>query len=283
MKLSEMKQILSEGQIQLTKSLGQNFLHDVHQLDRIVAAAEIQPGDHVLEIGPGLGPLTEKLLEAGAHVWAIEKDRRLFEFLQKKHRKESRLELVHGDALEFLRKNTTDWSSWKVVSNLPYSVASPILVELAQAPGAPISMVVTLQLEVAERIMAKAGDDHYGLLTLLLQVRYEPGGWFRISARCFWPVPEVDSACITLRKRSVPLLEASDLAAFQKIVKRAFSQRRKMMFKLLKSDWPIARLENAFQELSLPPTIRAEDVSLEQFVRLTRILEFSASTKTSAH
>jgi 16S rRNA (adenine1518-N6/adenine1519-N6)-dimethyltransferase len=272
MKLSEMRQILDSGEIQLTKSLGQNFLHDQNQLRRIVAAADLQSGDQVLEIGPGLGPLTELLLNQSSHVLAIEKDRRLAEFLKKRFAGESKLTLLHDDALDYLQSQSKDWSEWKLVSNLPYSVASPILVELAQADGSPQRMVATLQLEVAQRIMAKTGDDDYGILSLLLQLDYEPKELFKIPASCFFPAPDVDSACITLVRRSEEMLPSDRAPLFTRIVKRAFSQRRKMMLKLLKQDWPVEKLQVAFASAQLPSDIRAERVSLEQFVQLTRIL-----------
>src|SRR5205809_1376544 len=154
MKLSEMRQILTAEDIHLTKSLGQNFLHDTHQLDRIVRAAELSGEDKVVEIGPGLGPLTQRLLGEASQVLAIEKDRRLVQVLQRRFAQESKLSLVHADALDSLRREPPDWSGWKLVSNLPCSVASPILVELAKASRSPERLVVTLQLEVAHRLMA---------------------------------------------------------------------------------------------------------------------------------
>lgn len=264
-----MRQVLAERGIQLTKSLGQNFLHDVHQLERIVAAAELKSTDKVLEIGPGLGPLTELLLMRAGHVLAIEKDARLVEVLRERFPK---LDLLHADALALLKREPRDWSAWKLVANLPYSVASPMLVELAQSPKRPERMVVTLQLEVAQRLMAGTDDDDYGVLTLLVQLDYEPRGWFRIPSGCFFPAPDVDSACVTLVRRTQPLLSETHRAAFVKIVKRAFSQRRKMMLKLLKQDWTAEALERAFVELKISPQERAEKLSLDQFVELTKKL-----------
>ncbi|MBM3833659.1 MAG: ribosomal RNA small subunit methyltransferase A [Verrucomicrobia bacterium] len=272
MKLTEMKQALEADRIQLTKSLGQNFLHDANQLHKIVRAAEIWPGGSVLEVGPGLGPLTELLLDQGAKVLAIEKDRRLYEFLRRRLAKRKTLTLLHADALDYLRENRSDWSNWKLVSNLPYSVASPILVELAHATGGPERMVATLQLEVAQRLMASAGDDAYGVLTLLVQLHYQPKELFRIPAGCFFPVPNVDSACVTLVRWPTRRLTDRQARVFEKIVKRSFSQRRKMMIKLLKEDWPVEELDRAFQATGLSSTIRAEKVTLEQFVILARAL-----------
>lgn len=289
MTLTEMRDLLTKRDIQLTRSLGQNFLHDSNQLRRIVDAAELKPTDKVLEIGPGLGPLTELLLGRAAAVLAIELDARLIEFLQERFpvNAEGRvtpapgqnpelaaavpaqLELVHDDALKFLKREPRDWSDWKLVANLPYSVASPILVELAAGARAPQMIVATLQLEVAQRLMAQADDDDYGVLTLLVQLDFKPRVWFKISASCFFPVPDVDSACVVLERRTPPLLPEDQRASFVKIVKRAFSQRRKMMLKLLKQDWPKEQLEAVFAELKISPQERAEKLSLEQFVELT--------------
>jgi 16S rRNA (adenine1518-N6/adenine1519-N6)-dimethyltransferase len=281
-KLSEMREVLTRRDIQLTKSLGQNFLHDANQLKKIVEAAELSKADKVLEIGPGLGPLTELLLEKAGEVLAIEMDLRLVDFLRERFEpeisnsklkiKNSKLELLHDDALEFLRREPRDWSDWKLVANLPYSVASPILVELAQSPRRPERMVTTLQLEVAQRLMARADDDDYGVLTLLVQLDYEPRASFKIPADCFFPAPNVDSTCVVLQRRARPLLAGGQRAAFVKIMKRAFSQRRKMMLKLLKQDWAVDKLAAVFAELKISPQERAEKLSLEQFVALTEKL-----------
>lgn len=277
MKLSEMREWLDRRGIQLTKSLGQNFLHDAHQLERIIAAAGLTPEDKVLEIGPGLGPLTELLLPRSAKVFAIEKDARLVEVLRERFNAEleiqnAKLELLHADALDFLKHQPRDWRGWKLVANLPYSVASPILVELAAGQRAPGRMVVTLQLEVAQRLVAAPDTDDYGVLTLLVQLDFEPHGLFKIPAGCFFPAPDVDSACVVLKRRGRPLLPEEQRTGFVRLVKRAFSQRRKMMLKLLKQDWPKEKLEAAFAELNISPLERAEKLSLEQFVALTRIL-----------
>lgn len=272
MKLTEMRELLVARDIQLTKSLGQNFLHDGNQLRRIVEAAAISETDKVLEIGPGLGPLTELLVAVAGEVLAIEKDRRLFEFLRERFASVTNLKLVHDDALDFLRRERRDWSDWKLAANLPYSVASPLLVELAQAAGGPRRMTATLQLEVARRIVARAGDEDYGVLSLLLQLRYQPGEWFKIPADCFFPAPDVDSACVTLMRRERALLPVEQEPAFAKVVKLGFSQRRKMMMKLLKSGWPEAKVVQVFARAGLSPQIRAEKVTLEQFVELTKLL-----------
>jgi 16S rRNA (adenine1518-N6/adenine1519-N6)-dimethyltransferase len=333
MTLTEMHSLLAKRDIQLTRSLGQNFLHDGNQLRRIVDAAEIAPADKILEIGPGLGPLTELLLEKAGEVLAIEMDARLVDFLCERFGLEMKegmpaltpslspeerknvldtlanpaspdsfqhgnenlplpgkrvgvrtdesvagnnspdnLFLIHDDALAFLKREPRDWSDWKLVANLPYSVASPILVELAAGPRAPKMIVATLQMEVAKRLMAQADDNDYGILTLLVQIDFEPCDWFKIPPECFFPSPDVDSACVCLVRRATPLLPENLRPAFVKIVKRGFSQRRKMMLKLLKQDWAADKLAVAFEELKISPQERAEKLSLEQFVALTEKL-----------
>jgi 16S rRNA (adenine1518-N6/adenine1519-N6)-dimethyltransferase len=173
--------------------------------------------------------------------------------------------------LDYL-KTQRDWNGWKLVSNLPYSVGSTILVELVAAVSPPQRLVATLQLEVAQRLMAAAGTEHYGILGLLLGLRYHARASFKIPASCFFPAPEVDSACVILEERGQPLLPSARHASFRKIVKRGFSQRRKMMRKLLKQDWPEEKLLPAFEQVGLSPQTRAEEVTLEQFARLTQIL-----------
>jgi 16S rRNA (adenine1518-N6/adenine1519-N6)-dimethyltransferase len=218
------------------------------------------------------------LLEQAGHVLAIEKDGRLVQLLRERFSPsavtllKSHLELIEADALKYLRREAANWRGWSVVSNLPYSVASPILVELAQASPGPDRMVVTLQLEVARRLMAKAGEADYGILTLLVQVAYEPIEWFKIPATCFFPEPDVDSACVVLNRRSDAFCNNTERKVFNGIVKRSFSQRRKMMAKLLKVDWPVDRLNAAFTQAGLLNNVRAETVTLEQFVKLTRTL-----------
>lgn len=272
-----MRQVLAAGDIRLTKSLGQNFLHDTNQLRRIADAAELGRSDKVLEIGPGLGPLTELLLERAGEVMAIETDTRLIAFLRKRFSAQlenqgATFRLIHDDALAHLRREPCDWTDWKLVSNLPYSVASPILVELALGEAPPERIVATLQLEVAQRLMARTDDDDYGVLTLLVQITYEPQDRFRIPASCFFPEPDVDSACVVLGRRAEPLLPRAQLGTFEQVVKRAFSQRRKMMLKLLKQHWPADNLSRAFDQLQLSAQARAETISLEQFVQLTKLL-----------
>lgn len=272
MTLSEIRQILSEREIQLTRSLGQNFMHDQNQIQKIVAAGEVGSEDAVVEIGPGLGPLTEQLVTQAGKVIAIETDHRLIEFLGKRFRDAGNFQLIHEDALKLIRKQASDWSQWKLVANLPYSVASPILVELAKKPTGPKLVATTLQLEVGQRLVSPPSRKDYGILTLLVGLAYEARMEFVIPATCFFPAPRVDSACVSLRRRPAPLLPDELAPVYEKIVKRGFSQRRKMMLKLLKQDWAPDKLEAAYVAAGLDVKVRAEAVSLDGFVKMTEIL-----------
>lgn len=279
MRLADMRQLLAERNIRLTRSLGQNFLHDANQLRRLMAIASLSLEDPVLEIGPGLGPLTELLLQQAGQVLAIEKDARLVAWLRERFQDQPRLELVHADALDELRMKPRDWSQWTVVSNLPYCIASVLITEFALAPAPPRRLVVTLQLEVARRLMARPASNEYGVLTLLVQHRYTPGPWFRIPAACFFPKPGIDSACVRLDRRPErqPPLGIEGRHAFVRVVKRGFSERRKRLFKLLRRDWEDAPLAAAFAALGLDPDCRGEQLGLEQFEALAERLSGDAS------
>jgi len=159
-----------------------------------------------------------------------------------------------------------------MVSNLPYSVASPILVELAFAEHPPERIVATLQLEVVERIMAAARTEHYGQLSLFLQLRYEAVEYFKIPPGSFFPNPEVESACVLLRERKEQLLPVEFVPKFARLVKLAFSARRKMMAKLLKQQWPAETILRSFEQLGIDSKARAETIDLERFVALTKLL-----------
>jgi|LSQX01.2.fsa_nt_gb 16S rRNA (adenine1518-N6/adenine1519-N6)-dimethyltransferase len=271
MKLTEMKELLERHKIQLTKSLGQNFLHDSNLLEKISAAGELTAADQVLEIGPGLGPLTERLIQSGAHILAVELDERLVEILRDRFGAAENLELLCGDGMKVV-KEREDWGAWKMVANLPYSMASAILVEAALKPVCFQKMVVTLQWEVLNRIAASAGTADYGLLTLLLQLRYKVTQRFKIRSGSFFPPPEIDSGVIVLERRAEEVLPVELHSLFVQIVKQGFSQRRKMMKKLLKMKWESEHLDEAFRRVNLPEEIRAEKVTLKQFAILTKLL-----------
>lgn len=278
MTLSEMRALLAAKDLRLTRSLGQNFLHDGNQLRRIVALAALPPEAQVLEIGPGLGPLTEHLLAAGAQVLAIEKDARLLPILRERLGHHPTLELLHADALEWLTDPSPgagagrDWSETRLVANLPYSVGSPILVELAQAAHPPRALVATLQTEVVDRIRAVPGTAAFGVLSLLLGRVYEPGPSFRIPASCFFPAPDVESSCIRLDRRPEPLVKGGEAAVYVDLVKTAFSQRRKQLRKVLRNRWPEDHLADAWKALALAPDLRPETLGPTRFAALARHL-----------
>ena len=272
MTLSEIRNILNDEDIMLTKSLGQTFMHDQNQLRKIVALAKLAPDDSVIEIGPGLGPLTGMLLEIVGHVTAIETDRRLIKLLEERLGQCENLTLQHADAMKIVRKTEFDWSGHKLVANLPYSIASPLLIDLAESPCRPCAMIVTLQLEVVQRMLAKPGTKEYGVLALLIGLHYAAGEWFTIPRGSFYPEPNVDSGCIELLRRETPLLPPELCPVYKKIVKRVFAERRKKMMKLLKRDWPEAAVVEAFDALGLDEKIRAERVTLGQFTELTQRL-----------
>jgi 16S rRNA (adenine1518-N6/adenine1519-N6)-dimethyltransferase len=169
-----------------------------------------------------------------------------------------------------------DWSRWKMVSNLPYSVASPILVELAQMNHPVSRLVATVQWEVAQRLRARPGGRDYGILSLLVQIHFDPGDCHKIPATCFHPSPDVDSACVILNRKRKPLLSPSHREGFNRLVKLSFSQRRKMMFKVLSAQWPVDVLEAGFSRAGIARQARAETVALEQFVSLADFLRDAA-------
>ena len=272
MNLSEIRNLLREEDIMLTKSLGQTFMHDQNQLRKIVGLAKLTAADHVIEIGPGLGSLTGLLLQTAGHVTAIETDRRLVKLLDERFGERSNFTLQHADAMKIVCKSKFDWSKHKLVANLPYSIASSLLIDLAASAGRPSAMIVTLQLEVVQRLLAQSATKEYGVLTLLIGLHYATGESFVIPRGSFYPEPNVDSGCIELLRRETPLLLPELCPVFKKIVKRVFAERRKKMMKLLKRDWPEAAVVEAFDALGLDEKIRAERVTLEQFAELTQRL-----------
>jgi 16S rRNA (adenine1518-N6/adenine1519-N6)-dimethyltransferase len=196
----------------------------------------------------------------------------LYEFLKGRFVNAKNLTLLHADALDHLKAKAAEFHDWKLVANLPFSVASPILVELSLSAGRPRQMVATLQLEVVQRLAARPGTGDYGVLTLLVQLDYQSAGWFKIPPGSFFPAPAVDSACINLRRRAEPLVSPEERIKFVRLVKLGFSQRRKMLMKLLKQQWPAEKLAAAFAALAISPQARAETLSLEQFIALVRQL-----------
>lgn len=270
MTLTEVRQILTELDIRPSKALGQNFLIDGNILQIILRQADIRRDETVLEIGPGLGMVTEPLLDRAKHVVAIEKDARLCEYLRRQF---PGLELVHGDAVKVLDSRfTVHGSGFKVVSNLPYSISTPILERLVEGDLKPRRMVVTLQREVAQRLAAQPRTKDYGALTLFTQLRYHCTVAHVVSPGCFYPSPHVESAIVVLDRRD-PRVKLKPGALFHETVRAGFGQRRKMLKKLLTK---FGDVEAAFTATSLSPAARAEELSLEQWIALANALAATA-------
>jgi 16S rRNA (adenine1518-N6/adenine1519-N6)-dimethyltransferase len=262
MTLSKCRQILEQLGVRPSKSLGQNFLVDANILPIIVRAADIRPDETVVEIGPGLGILTAALEKTVAKkLIAIEKDARLADFLREKFPK---IELRIGDALEFEPPD----GPYKVVSNLPYSMSTAILEKFAEAERKPRAMVLMLQREVAERLAAPPRTKAYGPLALFTQLFYHPTVVHIVSPQCFFPAPDVESAIVLLERRD-PRERLQNGAPFHELVRKGFSQRRKMLRKMLAE---YSEMEKILADLGVSSTARAEELSLEQWILLANRL-----------
>lgn len=270
----EVVALLEASGIRPNKVLGQNFLIDRNILDAIVAAAELSPGDVVVEVGPGLGVLTEALLAACARVVAVEKDVGLHRVLAARWGGEPRLELIHADALDVDIPGFFAAGATRLVSNLPYAVGARIVVDVATCEAAPPVMVVLLQKEVAERFAAAPGSADMGAASVWLQQRYDISIVKIVKPSCFHPRPEVTSAVIKLRRHDRHPLDATARAALQALTKAAFLHRRKQLAAALR-DAPggLAR-DAAFTRRALaacgaPETARPEALSVEQWIALS--------------
>jgi len=251
-----------------SKSLGQNFLHDKNILRRIVKLAEIKTGDEVLEIGPGLGALTTFLADDATRVVAIEKDKRLEETLGELFGDRHNVELIFQDALKADFREFYSGKKLKVVANLPYSISSPILIKLLGVRDIVSSMVVMLQLEIGERICAPPGNKTYGSLSVLLQTFMDVKIEFRVSPECFWPKPRVDSAVLTLLPLKKPRTIVSDEQLFEKVIRAAFSSRRKMIGNSLRSILPKESVERVLESSGIDKSRRAVTLNIEEFGKL---------------
>jgi 16S rRNA (adenine1518-N6/adenine1519-N6)-dimethyltransferase len=253
------------------KRLGQNFLIDPNIVRKIVALAELGPSDHVLEIGPGRGILTESLCHAAGRVTAVEVDPRLHAYLETRQAELPNVELVCKDALlypvETLPIGTV------VVANLPYYISTPLLFRLLDQRDRFPRMVLMLQNEVADRLVAKPGGSDYGILSVMAQYAAEITKAFRVSAQCFRPRPEVASAVVLLRAKERTRLNQKEEAAFRALVKAAFAHRRKTLVNSLRDEgYEPHPLDETLQGLDIAPTRRAEMLSVEEFIRLALAL-----------
>ena len=262
MTLTEIRRLLDERGMRPLARFGQNFLHDQNLARAIVleAVAELYPAGPVLEVGPGLGALTELILEAGLEITALEIDRGLAAVLRERlggHPEYgARFHLVEGDALETLADPAFRASAGArprlFLGNLPYNISTPLLVGVLALPQPPERVVLTLQKEVAERLAAKHGTSAYGALTIQIQSGYAVRLVRTLPPSVFYPVPEVDSAVVRLDRLPSPLIPEGEAAAFHAFVKKGFSQRRKKLSNTL----GIADSRRA-EELSVPDWVAA--------------------------
>ena len=266
MKLSEIDATLREIRVSPVKTLGQNFLHDRNLARWIVEKSELTSDDYVVEIGPGLGALTEFILESGAGVLAIEKDQRLADFLRKRFPND-RLEVLHGDALDYDLRSLFAKPRVKLLGNLPYYISSQLLLKFTKYPNPITLWLLMLQKEMARRISANPGTSDYGALTLIVQLHYRVQYLRTVPASVFLPAPEVDSAFVRIVPRGPEELPAHDRETFFRMVRQGFSQRRKQLRNLLREEVP--DWEEASGAISFDPRARAEELSLEQWIALS--------------
>jgi 16S rRNA (adenine1518-N6/adenine1519-N6)-dimethyltransferase len=259
--LTEIRALLDARGLRPRRRFGQNFLHDKNQLSRLVEAAGVGPGDLVLEVGPGTGTLTEALLDCGAEVVACEIDRDLADIIEE--RLGSRLTLVRGDCLGRGRSVNTEVAAaltrpFRLVANLPYQVASPLMCALLIDRDDCLAQHITIQKEVADRLLAEPGTKQYGPLGIIVGALAGARRIGVVPATCFWPKPKVTSAMVSILPRSHP--EIDDPAAFARFVTDVFTKRRKQLGAIFGRDrqWPEGVTED----------LRPEALAVEQVVAL---------------
>lgn len=275
--LSDVRSLFAEWDYHPNRTLGQNFLIDRNVRDIIIRHGNLSSEDHVLEVGPGLGVLTESLIAEAGVVTAIEKDHRLCTFLRQQHADCSTLNLVEGDALDVDIGELLASGVSTFVSNLPYSVGSRILVDVIRAEHPPQTIVVTVQLEVGQRMVSGPGGKHYGLLSVLCQYSYEAQLVHSISPSCFWPSPAVRSAIVRMNRIQPRHDDARAAALFFALTKHAFMYRRKQLATILSRAEPPLRVatERCHEMLigmDASATSRPEDLSVEQWCTIASLL-----------
>lgn len=281
MTITEIKNAAAALGMTPSRSLGQNFLFDQNLARWIVAQLEIREGDHIVEIGPGLGSLTEFLVAQlapadghgpGISLTLIEKDDRLIDHLRSRF-ESAKVEVVHGDALEFDTRRLLGRGHLKIVGNLPYYVSTPIIDRFADPLLSPAALVFTLQRELAERLNARPRTKDFGAMTICLGRRWRAEYLRTLPASVFYPEPKVESAVISLSPRPREDVPPCDDALFEKIVRGGFSERRKQLRKNLDRVAPGPDWREKLAALGLAETIRAEELDLAQWTRLAQSVD----------
>ena len=269
------RDLLAQLGHQPKRFLGQNFLVDGNIVRKSLELAHVAAGDTVVEVGPGLGTLTTALLEAGAHVWAVEKDRTLHAHLAEHlaGRFPERFHLLEGDAVEhpLASLDPARHPAFKIVANLPYAIATPWLDAVLAGP-LPERMVLMLQLEAAQRYAAQPGSKSFGAISIFLQAAYEIAPGHKVAAACFFPRPDVESHLLNLVRRPVPFVFPTDVKA---LIRACFQQRRKQIGALLRDRLPPAVSPAAVKELlrghGLSEQARPEAIPVDWWVRFSAL------------
>lgn len=274
---SYVKEVLSQHGFKFSKSLGQNFLIDGNIVRKIVSESNITKDDYVLEIGPGMGTLTEELGLHAKKVVAIELDDSLLPILDQTLAPYDNIEIVHGDILKIdlpkLIEEKLNGGPVKVVANLPYYVTTPIIAKLIEEGLNLESITVMVQKEVADRMASKPGSKVYGSLSVFVNFYSDPKVIVKVPKTVFMPQPKIDSSVIKLTlKKELPDI---DREKFFKVVKAAFSKRRKTIINCLSSygfDIDKETIRQALESLNINPEERAENLSVEEFMNISKIL-----------
>ncbi len=278
---SATKEIINKYSFAFQKKFGQNFLIDANILENIVGAAEISKEDFVLEIGPGIGTMTQYLCEAAGQVVAVEIDKMLIPILQDTLSEYDNVEIINQDVLKVDIKSMAEEKNQgkpiKVVANLPYYITTPIIMGLFESKVPIESITIMVQKEVADRMQTGPGSKDYGALSLAVQYYADAKVMLNVSASCFMPRPNVDSAVIQLtRHRKAPVDVEDEKLMFQ-IIRASFNQRRKTLVNGLKNsselDFSKEEILSAIQEIGKPDTIRGEALTLEEFAMLSNQLK----------
>lgn len=261
------------------KRFGQNFLIDSHVLDKIIRGAEIGKEDAVLEIGPGIGTLTQALCEAAGEVTAVEIDRDLIPILEKTLAAYDNVRIINEDILK-LDLSAISEKPLKVVANLPYYITTPIIMGLFESGAPLLSITVMVQKEVADRMQAAPGGKDYGALSLAVQYYAEAEIIANVPPNCFIPRPGVGSAVIRLTKHTAPPVQPKDEKFMFRLIRAAFAQRRKTLVNTLRNDSSLSysreQLEAVLAAMGLPAAVRGERLSLAEFAELSdRLMELS--------